>query len=574
MQLSKNFFSDEHPIALLGKGEIGGKAKGLELIHSCLYSKLNGQHYPDFRIGIPKMVVLTTEVFDSFMDSNKLWPLALSNSPDDTIALKFQKTDLPFSILADLRLIATEFKTPLAIRSSSLLEDAMHEPFAGIYGTKMTPNNQFDVDTRFHKLVEAIKYVYASTFFKKAKDYIKATNHSTEDEKMAVIIQEVVGSINGNKFYPEVSGVGRSYNFYPLDNTKSEDGIVNLAFGLGKTVVDGGVSWSFSPAFPQKDPPFKSMTDMLKYTQLKFWSINIGTPPEYNPVKETEFLFQHHFMDARKDNTLDYLVSSYDPQSQRLWIGMDHKSPLILTFSPILKTNSIPLNELLKELLNLAEDYYNTPVEIEFAVSLSSDLQKNPHKFGFLQVRPLVVSSEKILISEEEMFGDQVVISSNKVLGNGQIDYIKDIVFVKPETFETSKTYQMTRELEQINENLVKQSKPYLLIGYGRWGTTDAWAGIPVDWSQISGAKVIVEASKEGINQDMSQGSHFFHNVTSFQILYFSVPYPNSYVFKPEWFSGLNTVNESKFLKHVTTEKPLLIKADGKTGKGIILTNL
>ena len=571
MQLDKIFFESNNQICYLGEGELGGKAKGLEFINSVIASGINKEDFPDFEINIPKMIVIRTNIFDKFMNNNNLWETALSDIPDTRIALAFQKADLPFNILGDLRMIVTEIKLPLAIRSSSMLEDALHEPFAGIYGTKMTPNNQHSLDLRFRKLVEAIKYVYASTFFKAAKNYIKATKHKTENEKMAVIIQEVVGKKHDDKFYPEISGVARSYNYYPTGGAKPVDGVVNLALGLGKTIVDGGVSWAYTPLFPQKEPPFKSIRDMLYQTQLKFWSVNLGKPSAYDPINETEYMFEDSITEAEKDGTLKKIVSTYDAQADRVWMGQGGDGPRIITFAPILQMSDIPLNDLVKKLMKSCEKALKAPVEIEFAVTLSKNTEKFPHRFGFLQVRPMVVSSVEVNITAEEMNNKNVLISSDKVLGNGIINSIKDIIYIKPEKFNAKYTHKIAKEIEVLNKKLVSENKKYLLIGFGRWGTTDAWAGIPIDWSQISAAKVIVEATMENMIQEMSQASHFFHNVTSFQVLYFSIPFSGKYKINWEKFSDTETIEETEFVKHVRTENSLNIKADGRTGKGMIL---
>jgi hypothetical protein len=567
--LNKQFFTAEYPVSYLGSGETGGKAKGLEFIHSVINKSFQKDEFPEFEISIPKMIVIRTDIFDEFMESNDLYGIAMSEASDDRIAGAFQKADLPFSILADLRLIVTEINQPLAVRSSSLLEDAVHEPFAGIYGTKMTPNNQPDVDTRFRKLLEAIKYVYASTFFKSPKNYIKATKHKTENEKMAVIIQEIVGNEHGKRYYPEISGVARSYNFYPPSGAQPEDGVVNLAMGLGKTIVDGGVSWAYSPKSPKKDPPYKTIRDMLKQTQLKFWSVNLGTLPAYDPIKETEYLFEKYITEAEEDNTLKQLVSTYDANADRVWTGYSGQGPKILTFAPILKSNSLPLNNLLKKMLVICEEAYESPVETEFAVSYNEE--KGNYNFGFLQVRPMVVSSEEVNIEEKEMSGENVLLSSTHVLGNGSLKEIKDIVYLKIGNFQAKYTYKIAKELEEINKKMVEQNKPYLLIGFGRWGTTDPWAGIPVDWGQISGAKVIVETSIEEMLQEMSQASHFFHNVTSFQVSYFSIPYTEQENIDWDWLYELETVEETQFIKHAETKNGIYVKVDGRCGKGVIL---
>jgi len=569
MELKKDFFLSDKQISYLGGGELGGKAKGLDFINSVLETKIDRHEFPEFEIDIPKMIVIRTNVFDSFMSMNGLWDIAFSDKSDERIALAFQKADLPFSILGDLRMIINEIKRPLAIRSSSVLEDAMDEPFAGIYKTKMIPNNQPDTDGRFRKLVEAIKFVYASTYFNSAKKYIGATKHNLADEKMAVILQEVVGEQHQEKFYPEISGVACSYNFYPTVRASPEDGVVNLALGLGKTIVDGGVSWAYTPEYPEIDPPFKSINEMLKQTQLKFWSVNMGKPSEYDPITETEYMFENHFMDAQRDGTLNKLVSTYNRQSDRVWMGLSSDGPKILTFAPIINMPDSSFNKLVKVLMKVSERALSAPVEIEFAVTFPKT-KGDPYRFGFLQVRPLAVSSEEVNIMEDETIEENILVSSDMVLGNGSIKSIKDIVFIKPEKFDNKFTHIMAKEIEFIDKKLIKENKPYILIGFGRWGTTDEWAGVPVDYSQISGAKVIVEATMENMNQEMSQASHFFHNVTSFQVCYFSVPHSRQSNINWDKICSMNEIEETEFVKHVESNYPIEIEADGRIGKGVI----
>ena len=449
----------------------------------------------------------------------------------------------------------------------------MYEPFAGIYATKMTPNNQHDEDSRFRKLIEAIKFVYASTYFKAAKDYMLATDHHIEDEKMSVIIQDVVGSRNNDRFYPELSGVARSYNFYPMGRAKPEDGVVNFALGLGKTIVDGGVSWAYSPTFPKITPPFGSISEMLKQTQLEYWTINMGKLPAYNPIKETEYMLKEHLTSAEKDGSLKYLASTVDRDSGQHRIGIGADGPRVLTFAPLLTMNDIPINDLIKKLLKICEETLKAPVEIEFAVTFSNTKVKNAkHKFGFLQVRPMVVSNEEVSITEEELYGNLLAASEN-ALGNGTSSNLSNIVYVKPKVFEAKYTQRISEELKSINKKMIDQKTHYLLIGFGRWGSSDPWLGIPVDWSNISGAKVIVEATLENMNVELSQGSHFFHNLTSFNVPYFSIPFSGKYKIDWNWLSEQELISETDFVKHVKLSAPLLIKVDGKTGRGLIIKN-
>ncbi len=562
------FLNAEHKLTYIGSGAIGGKAHGLASINHIILNDLNKGQFGGIEVGIPAMTIIRTDVFDAFMKRNNLYEIAYSDKADDRISYAFQKADLPFEILGDLRALISQVTIPLAVRSSSMLEDAMHEPFAGIYGTKMTPNNQPDITTRFNKLVEAIKFVYASTFYKSAKDYMKATPHKTEDEKMAVIIQEVIGKKHNSRFYPELSGVARSHNYYAFGHANPKDGIVNLALGLGKTIVDGGTSWSYSPAYPKADPPFNSVNDMLNNTQRTFWSVNMGKPSAYDPVKETEYMVDENIVDAEEDETLRYVASTLDSQSGRIIMGVSKNGPRLLNFSPILRLNEIPLNDLLVELMSVCEKNEGAPVEIEFAMTLSDT---GSHKFGFLQVRPMAVSDDIVEIDDQDLIGEHVFASSEKVLGNGTNHLIQDIVYLKQDKFDVMKTYQIADDLEKINQMLVKENRPYLLVGFGRWGTSDASAGIPVNWGQISGTKAIIEAALAHVNFELSQGSHFFHNVTGFGVYYFSIPFEKTQTIDWQWLDKIPHETETKMVRHVRLEKSILIKVDGRTGKGTIL---
>jgi len=563
-EFSENFYNSGEQITGIGTGEYGGKASGLIFANDIINSKFNADEFSDFTVNIPAMTVIPTDVFDTFMQRNNLYEIANSDESDDNKALAFQKADLPFEILGDLRRLISNVKSPLAIRSSSMLEDAIHEPFAGIYSTKMTPNNQPEIDTRFQKLVEGIKLVYASVYFKSARDYMAATNHKIGEEKMAVIIQEVVGSQHDDRYYPEVSGVARSYNFYPFGNSKPEQGVVNLAFGLGKTIVDGGISWAYSPTMPKESPPYGSVGELMKQTQTKFWMVNMGRPPDYDPINETEFMIYEDITATEPDDTLSYVASTYIAGSDRISIGVGSPGPRIINFARILVLNDVPLNNLIKSLLSICEKALKTPVEIEFAVTL------NPHRFGFLQVRPMVVSTDEIEVAEEELLGENILVASKNVLGNGINDTISDIVYVVPEKFEKKYTPQIANELEAINKNLVKEGKPYLLIGFGRWGSSDPWLGIPVNWGQVSGAKAVVEAAQENMNVEFSQGSHFFHNLTSFKVSYFSVKQADSKNINWDWLSNQKIEQETEFVRHVSLSSPLIIKVDGRRGRGLI----
>ena len=570
-KFNRDFLDSENRASFIGTGSLGGKAQGLCLIDNLLTSTFEAEAFPQIDVNVPTFTVIRTDVFDAFMQRNDLYEIALSGATDDRIAHAFQKASLPMEIVGDLRGLISRVHRPLAVRSSSLLEDAMFEPFAGIYGTKMTPNNQPDIDSRFRKLVEAIIYVYASTFFKAARDYMKATSHSVEDEKMAVIIQEVVGQRHDDRFYPELSGVGRSFNFYPMGPARPENGVVNLALGLGKTIVDGGVSWAYSPAFPRVKPPYGSLSDMLKQTQTDFWAVNMGKPPDWDPVHETEYLLECNITVAEKDATLRHLASTYDRESDRLTIGIGNYGPRVLTFGPLLQIDLIPLNALVKQLLALCETRLENPVEIEFAMTFDEETPAGKrHRFSFLQVRPMVVSTEEIEITEEEMTAHENLAVSEHTLGNGTLDVIHDVIYVKPELFKPEHSPRISLELEALNKKLLAEERPYLLIGFGRWGSSDPWLGIPVNWGQISGARSIIEATQENINVELSQGSHFFHNLTSFNVSYFSMPLTGKYKIDWEWLDQKTAVEEMEFVRLVRLNSPLQIKVDGRSGQGII----
>ena len=556
--------SELEQASLVGREELGGKAQGLLSVHQTL-AEVDGNNFPEIKIDIPQLIVVGTSVFEAFMQRNQLHELAFLELADPRIANAFQRADIPFEVLGQLRTISDNWTTPLAVRSSGLLEDITQRPFAGVYLTKMIPNNQADADARFKKLIEAIKFVWASTYFKIARDYCQATGLDIRDEKMAVVIQEVIGRRHQNRFYPELSGVARSYNYYPLKPAKPEDGVVNLALGLGKTIVDGGRCWIYSPAFPEMPPPYTSSKDLLEETQTNFWSINLGEPEEYNPIKETEFMQQQNLMVAEKDGALENLASTYDPQAERFTIGTGTKGIRALTFSPLLVLKEIPFNALIKKMLASCESSLGVPVEIEFAMSFE------PTRFGFLQVRPMVVPTEDLQISNQEMQSADTLAASESVLGNGVLEDIQDIVYVIPDRFSLKVTRSIAQELEEYNRLLLEEKRPYLLVVFGRLGTVDPWLGIPVTWGQICGASVIIEATQENVRVELSQGSHYFHNIINLGVMHFSMPFTSPYRIDWDWLLAQKTVHESEYTRHIHLEKPLYVKVDGRRGRGAIL---
>ena len=569
-EFNRKFFTGNELFSRIGTGEIGGKAHGLIAIKQDLEQLYNSDSIQNIVVDIPLFSVITTYFFDLFMKQNNLYKISLSDFTDERIAHHFQSANLPADLIGDLWALISKVHTPLAIRSSSLLEDSLETPFAGIYATKMISNNQPDTESRFRKLVEAIKYVYSSTFFKNAKDYAAATYNDIKAEKMAVIIQEVVGLRHRNRFYPNISGVARSYNYYPFGRSKPEYGVVNLALGLGKTIVDGGLCWSYSPAHPQIDPPHNSIQDLLKQSQTDFWAVNMGGVTQYDPVNEAEYLVKLNLSDAEYDNVLAKIVSTYDANSDRVYIGTGRKGPRIVTFAPILHFEEPPLNQIIKEILPMCENSVGGKVEIEFAVTIDNR-NSNTFRFSLLQVRRMASSEEKVYINMDDIDNSDILLKSNIVLGNGKRNDIQDIVYIKPDTFDYSKTKIIASQLEVINKQLSKKSQPYMLIGFGRWGSTDPWLGIPVNWGQISQAKVIVESFHPKRSIDFSQGSHFFHNVSNLHIMYFYIKDNDDCHIDWKWLDEQKIVNETDFIKHIHLINPVKVVVSLKNKLGVVI---
>jgi len=549
----------------LGNGEIGGKAQGLVFFSMMLEAEYDAARLPEIEVTVPPFAVLTTSVFESFMAQPALRALNFDTLTDHEIALAFQATPLPADAVAFLAALVGEVRVPLAVRSSSLLEDAIFHPLAGVYETKMVPNNQPDAALRLRKIVEAVRFVYASTRFKQARDYLRAVGKDLADEKMAVVIQEIVGSARGDRFYPHVSGVARSHNFYPSAGARSEEGVVSLALGLGKTIVDGGVCWTYSPARPKAPPPFGSVGDLMKNSQLAFWTVNLAPPAAEDALSETEFMVRLDLPEAEPDGVLNLVASTYVPSSDRVVPGTGRSGPRILNFAPLLQLNLLPLNEVIRELLAICERAAGADVEIEFAMTMDAGAERA--RLGFLQVRPMFVSHETVDLPEHEFARPDLVLGAHHIMGNGSFDGIRDIVHVKRAEFEAKNTRRIGEELEALDRRLQERQRPYLLIGFGRWGTSDPWLGVPVRWSSIAGAKVIVEASLPELVLDPSQGSHFFHNVMSSRVGYLAIQHHESPGINWSWLEQQPAAQETAMIRHVTLAEPLTIKLDGQAGR-------
>jgi hypothetical protein len=569
-RFDRHFFEGKETFTTIGGGALGGKASGLLVARETLADRADVLSSSALEISVPTLTILATDAFDRFLSLNRLHDLVYSGEEDRVTANSLQRADLPAELVGDLWDLIRQVHTPLAVRSSSLMEDDVAHPFAGVYATKMIPNNQPSPELRFRKLVEAIKFVYASTFFRDARDYLQAAGRSPQDEKMAIVIQEVVGRRHGDRFYPDLSGVARSMNFYPIGRAKPEEGVMELALGLGKTIVDGGRTWTCSPAFPRIGPPFGSVAEILRGTQTEFWAVNMGKPPEYDPVTESEYLSMSGLSDAEADGTLTYLASTFDPQSDRVSMGLRGSGPRVLTFAPLLEAQQWPLAETVRKLLEVFAERLGSAVEIEFALTFPSQ-SNQPARLGFLQVRPMAVALETVEVGLEELGSADVIVASPIVMGNGVLDNIRDIVFVKPDVFDAGQSPAIAEEIEIMNTALTAFGRPYLLLGFGRWGSSEPWLGIPLVWSQISGARCIVEANLPEVAIDMSQGSHFFHNLLSFGVSYFSVPNQEPARIDWQWLMQLPRAAETSHVCRVELPDPLLIRVDGRNRRGVVL---
>ncbi len=565
----RGFFTSDALASRIGTGELGGKAGGLIRIGDAVAARFAEGAFPGVRVSIPRMTVLATGVFDTFMEQGELYDVALSGLPDERIAHAFQKADLPTGILGDLRALVDEAHTPLAVRSSSLLEDALAHPFAGIYETKMVPNLEPDSTTRFRELVEAVKLVFASAFFSGARTYRRVVGVDDRAEKMAVIIQEVVGTRHAGRFYPAVSAVCRSFNYYPSGPAHPEDGVAQLALGLGKTIVDGGVCWSYCPRYPAVPPPFASARSMLRETQTRFWAVNMDKPPAYDPLSEAEYLSDSDLADADYDGTLRYLASTYDAASDRLVPGTGRRGPRVLDFAPVLRLREWPLNDVLVGLLDVAGVSLEMPVEIEVAATLPTS-SEGTASVGLVQVRVMSTPGAEVDVPEEALTAPDLLMASRRVMGNGDLDTLRDVVYVRPETFELRHSRAVAGEIAELNRTLMEEGRPYLLLGFGRWGSSDPWLGIPVTWGQVAGARVMVEATLPEIRIDPSQGSHFFHNISSLGVIFFALGASEPTDVRWSWLAGHAAVRETTFLRHLRLTEPLLVRVDGKSGRGFV----
>jgi len=566
----RNAFDASTPFfARIGGGSIGGKARGLAFVRRLLGLHRMSRRFPGVHVSVPPAVVLGTDVFDRFLADNDLLDFAFRTKNDKVLARRFLEARLPDDVLADLTAFLEQVRWPLAVRSSSLLEDSQYQPFTGVYDTLMLANQHTDARVRLERLVAAIKRVYASTFSRHAKAFLRATPYRLEEEKMAVIVQKVVGAVHGPRYYPDFAGVARSHNFYPPAPLTAEDGIAAVALGMGRSVVDGERVLTFCPREPRHPIQFSSVEDMLANSQRQFWALAFegdeGDDPE-GGMRESCYQLDA----AEADGTLYALGSTYSAENDTVSDGLSRPGVRLVSFAGILKHDLFPLAELLSLLLDIGKGGMNRSTEIEFAVRLRAGADE-PHEFGFLQLRPLVPTRETAETEVGDVEPASLVCRSPRVLGNGVIHNLRHVVVVDFHRFDRAQTRDAASAIARFNARLVAQGVPYLLIGVGRWGSADPWLGIPVTWDEISGARVIVEAGFRDYRVTPSQGSHFFQNLVSFQVGYFTTnPQLGDGFVDWEWLAAQPATAEENHVRLLEFDRPLVVRMNGRRNQGVI----
>ena len=556
--------------ARIGEGSLGGKGRGLAFIDNIVKHHPELNQFDNATVMIPKTVVLCTDLFEEFMDHNNLYQLALSDADDAVILDAFRRATLPASLEGDILTFIEATSSPIAVRSSSLLEDSHYQPFAGIYNTYMVPLLE-NRHRMLSMLCDAIKGVYASVFFKDSKAYMQATRNVIDQEKMAVILQEVVGRQYGDRYYPSMSGVGRSLNYYPIGDERAEEGIVSLALGLGKYIVDGGQTLRICPHHPGKVLQMSDTEMALRETQTRFYALDLKNMGENFSVDDAFNLLKLSVREADKDGALQYLASTYNPTDQVIYPGVYPDGRKIISFVGVLEHDVVPLPHLLREVLRLGQEAMRRPVEIEFAVEIEA--ASRSCVFYLLQIRPMVDVKSDVHINLSEIRPETILLQSNNALGHGQIDGITDVVYVKTDGYNAGNNPLIAEEISRINAKFLDRGEHYVLVGPGRWGSSDSWLGIPVKWPNISAARIIVEAGLTNYRVDPSQGTHFFQNLTSFGVGYFTInDFNGDGVYNRAVLDALSAVEETAHVRHVRFPHALSIKVDGKKKLGYVLT--
>ena len=555
--------------ARIGDGSLGGKGRGLAFLDNVIKLRPDFNRFPNAKVQIPKTVVLCTDVFDSFMEQNNLYQIALSDASDEEILQAFLRAQLPDEFIGDFFTFFEATRSPIAVRSSSLLEDSHYQPFAGIYSTYMIPYLE-DKYEMLRMLACAIKAVYASVYYRDSKAYMTATSNVIDQEKMAVILQQVVGKEYGDHFYPNISGVLRSLNYYPIGEEKAEEGIASLALGLGKYIVDGGQTLRVCPFHPHQVLQMSEMEIALRETQTQFYALDMKHISEDFKVDDGFNILKLRVKDAEADGSLQYITSTYSPEDHAIYDGLYEGGRKVISFCGVLQQNVFPLPELLQMAMTYGAEAMRRPVEIEVAVNLNDD---RTGELYLLQIRPIVDSKQMLDEDLTTIPDDQCLLRSHNSLGHGVSDDVQDVVYVKTDSsFTASNNPTIADEIERINRKFLDTDKNYVLIGPGRWGSSDPWLGIPVKWPHISAARAIVEEGLEHYRVDPSQGTHFFQNLTSFGVGYFTInPYKEDGFYQRSVLDALPAVEETQWVRHVRFPNPLKIMMDGKKQEALIM---
>lgn len=565
---SRDRFEVVAGFARIGGGSLGGKARGLAFVDALLVGADLEREFPGVQVQVPPTVVIGTDVFDEFLDANRIRTGALSANDDAAVEEMFRAAPLPADVVQNLRVLLSLMRGPLAVRSSSLLEDSQYHPFAGVYATHMLANAHPDDEVRLAQLSEAVKLVYASTYFRAARRYLDATPHHADEEKMAVILQPVVGALHGDAHYPDFAGVARSYNYYPFEPMRAEDGVAMVALGLGKTVVDGGQALRFCPAHPQVLPQMANPEEFLGQSQSTFYAVDLRDRQRILDVARDQCLVRLDLTHAERHGTLTLLGSTWSPDNRAFSDGIQRPGVRAVSFAHVLKSELFPLARLLRRLLEIGRAGMNSPVEIEFAANLAVE----PKQFAVLQIRPCATHADLEAIDVDGLARDDLLCYSPHALGNGVILSLADVVYVKPDRFDAAHTPRIAREIGTLNDELLSTNRPYVLIGPGRWGSSHSWLGIPVTWDQICAARLIVETTLEGFIVEPSQGSHFFQNLTSFGIAYLMVnPRADDGFIDWDWLDAQTAQHETSFVRHVRLRRPLEARLDGEHSRAAVL---
>ena len=562
---------EENEIIMLSEGSLGGKGRGLAFLNTLLTRMDNRAIFDGVHVCLPNTATIGVSEYDEFIQKNRIDDRINEGLSDEEIDRIFLEGELSNSLIRKLTRLLNRIQYPIAVRSSSLLEDSYSQPFAGIYRTYMLANNDEDINVRLKQLLDAIKLIYASSYSLGTQQYIEHIGHQLDEEKMAVIIQEIVGTRNDDYYFPHISGVAQSYNFYPIDNQKHSDGMASLAVGLGKMVIEGGNVYRFCPQHPKVS--LMSMEELISVAQRDFYALDLKSSQMGLYGYESSTLVKLPISKAEEYGRLKHLASVYDYQDNRLWPGLNRQGPRIITFDNILKYNRYPLSNAINRLLEIGEAALGMPVEIEFAVDLDRMNDESDYPtFYLLQIRPLAVSASNTIVNLEEHKKDKVILYTEQGMGNGEISNIKDIIWCMPDTFSSIETLDIQMELDKLNHMMKELGREYVLIGPGRWGSHDRFLGVPIQFGQISQARVIVESGIKGFDIPPSQGTHFFHNVVAMNIGYFSVPYLSEGESYINWdlLNNCNSKGSWKYFKHIVSKKDITIKMDGKTGKAIV----